>query len=539
MNVVNPYISFNVEPPPIEWVTIEQAGNLGDTQTGFGAVTVNYRISKFAIRESYIDLYNTATTPTLTGSDNRGDDKPATSISWNAAARFVNWLNAIEGEQVAYRFTTGGYNDNITLWDSADAWTIDGENSYRHKDCKYFLPSDDEWYKAAYYDGQLDVYYDYATGSDDAPGIVNSGTTTGTAVYSFRPDPADVNQAGGLSPYDTMGQSGNTWEWNESAYIGDNDSTTESRALRGGDWRSTSSDSLQSITRISNIPDFEDNDNGFRVAAVPDRTPALAIDWVTIGDPGNAADTVTNYGAVSYEYRISTYAIRESYIDAYNIAYPQRQLTYFNWGDDKPATSISWREAARFVNWLNAYEGYQPAYKFTGNLSTDNISLWTASDGGYDSSNRFRNSNAKYFLPSEDEWYKAAYYDPNYGGVGVGGYWDYPTGQDIGDEPTDVLSGTLSGTAVYNGANVTPTGPADVDNCGGLSPYGTMGQGGNVMEKLESAYDGSNGNATENRSERGGHFGAPASLMTSTDREPEIVSSGSSITGFRIASKVE
>jgi len=30
---------------------------------------------------------------------------------------------------------------------------------------------------------------------------------------------------------------------------------------------------------------------------------ATPIDWVTVGDPGNAADTTT-YGAVGYEYQI-------------------------------------------------------------------------------------------------------------------------------------------------------------------------------------------------------------------------------------------
>ena len=274
MKVVNPYISFSVEPPTIEWVTIEQAGNLGDTaHDGYGGVTVNYRISKFVIRESYIDDYNAD--PANAGAlqitlDERGDDKPATKISWNEAARYVNWLNDIEGEQEAYKFDTGGANDNISVWDSADAWQIGGENLYRHKDTKYFLPSEDEWYKAAYYNGQANVYYNYPTGSDTAPVGTLGGTAPGTAVYDdgivSPTGPADVTNAGGLSPYETMGQGGNTYEWNESALDGDNSLATESRARRGGSWDSTSTN-LQSSYRNDNIPSGENDNRGFRVAA--------------------------------------------------------------------------------------------------------------------------------------------------------------------------------------------------------------------------------------------------------------------------------
>lgn len=77
-----------------------------------------------------------------------------------------------------------------------------------------------------------------------------------------------------------------------------------------------------------------------------------------------------------------------------------------------PATGITWNAAARFVNWLNTSTGNQTAHKFTTNRVEDNLTMWTAAEAGYNASNPFRNSLAKYFLPSADEWYKAAYYDP-------------------------------------------------------------------------------------------------------------------------------
>jgi sulfatase modifying factor 1 len=91
--------------------------------------------------------------------------------------------------------------------------------------------------------------------------------------------------------------------------------------------------------------------------------------------------------------------------------------------------------------------------------------------------------NADYFLPSVDEWYKGAYYDPNKGGRGVGGYWKYPTGSDA--PPTPVSGGTDPNTAVYNQwFDKQYRDPADVNNAGGLSPYGTMAHGGQCA-KLE------------------------------------------------------
>ncbi len=138
---------------------------------------------------------------------------------------------------------------------------------------------------------------------------------------------------------------------------------------------------------------------------------------------------------------------------------------------NKPATSITWFEAAKFVNWLNTSSGFSPAYKFD---AAGNFQLWQPSDPGYVPGSMFRNSLAKYVLPSVDEWYKAAYYDPV-----AGIYYQYPTGSNT--PPTPVVSGTASGTAVYRLLT-----PADIIEAGGLSPYGTMAQGGNVYEWNET-----------------------------------------------------
>ncbi len=135
---------------------------------------------------------------------------PATGVSWNEAARFVNWLNTSQGYQAAYNFTTSGINDNIALWSSAEAWQLGGENLFRHKDAHYWLPSTNEWYKAAFYDPVSGTYGNYLTSDGSLPTKVAGGTADKTAVYGQRPGqgPADITSAGGLSTQGIMGLGG-------------------------------------------------------------------------------------------------------------------------------------------------------------------------------------------------------------------------------------------------------------------------------------------------------------------------------------------
>jgi formylglycine-generating enzyme required for sulfatase activity len=263
----------------MEFVTIGNPGNTADT-TGApnpaGAVGYEYGIGKFEVSEDMIDKYNanfgTANSLVIT-KDTRGPNKPATSVSWNEAARFVNWLNTSTGNQAAYKFTTTDVNDNIALWVSGDPG-YDASNPYRNSLAKYFLPSYNEWYKAAYYNPNDNTYYDFPNGSNTAPTAVASGTTAGTAVYnqSFGQGPADVNQAGGLSPYGVMGLGGNVFEWEESSVDLANSSDSSSRGVRGGNWGNLSDD-LSSSTRFNFGPSLEGDLVGFRVASLSSSAP--------------------------------------------------------------------------------------------------------------------------------------------------------------------------------------------------------------------------------------------------------------------------
>lgn len=255
----------------------------------------------------------------------------------------------------------------------------------------------------------------------------------------------------------------------------------------------------------------------------------FTLDFTTIGNPGNSADT-TGYGSVGYAYRISTYEISQNQITAATASGLQN-VTAGAWAGDLPAANMSWFESAAFVNWLNTSAGFARAYNLSWTGSTWNMALWTATDSGYDANNLYRNAQAKYFLPSENEFYKAAF-----GKSDGSGYYLYPTAGNVA--PTPVANGTLLGTAVYNQGWIPP-GPASIYQAGGLSSYGTMGQGGNIQEWQESAADGTNDNVGDNRMVRGGYwFGGASDALDSSTRSSFGPNTDIVNLGFRVTSIV-
>jgi formylglycine-generating enzyme required for sulfatase activity len=267
----------------------------------------------------------------------------------------------------------------------------------------------------------------------------------------------------------------------------------------------------------------------------------FSLNFMTIGNAGNAADT-TGYGSVGYNYRIGTYEVSVNQINAASanglIGVTAGSQNWNSTGDG-PAFGISWLQAAAFVNYLNTSKGHQAAYNLSNSGGAITMALWQSGQSGYDPSNPFRNSLSTYFLPSENEWYKAAYYDPNKNSRS-GGYWLYPTGSD--SAPNPVLSSTIAGTAIYNqpwGPNLTNA--ASVYQSGGPSPYGATGMGGNVWEILESSPSGANTDPNDLRVERGGAWTSSASYLQSASRATGLDiynSDGYGVAGFRVASVI-
>jgi formylglycine-generating enzyme required for sulfatase activity len=241
-------------------------------------VPYEYRASIYEISQNAIDKATASGMSNVTAGAWTGN-QPAATINWYEAAAFVNFLNTSTGKTAAYDLAWDGSGWSMNLWSSGQEWTAGGTNLYRNKDAFYFLPSENEWYKAAYYNPAGSNYFLYPTASNTAPTAVASGTNAGSAVYSAVAfEPAIVDSAGGLSPYGTMGQGGNVWEWDETAFDGTNSSANEARTIRGGGWNSSGSGLLSSSGRIDRFPDSGVQDFvGFRVASVPEPSTYVLV----------------------------------------------------------------------------------------------------------------------------------------------------------------------------------------------------------------------------------------------------------------------
>jgi sulfatase modifying factor 1 len=165
----------------IDFVTVGNTGNAADT-TGFGAVPYEYRMGTYEISQDAIDKATASGMANVVAGAWTGN-QPAANISWYEAAAFVNFLNTSSGKTAAYNLSWSGTAWSMTLQSSSNAWTLGGTNLYRNKNAFYFLPSENEWYKAAYYNAAGTNYFLYPTASSSIPTAVASGTNAGSAVY--------------------------------------------------------------------------------------------------------------------------------------------------------------------------------------------------------------------------------------------------------------------------------------------------------------------------------------------------------------------
>jgi hypothetical protein len=281
---------------------IDNPPNIADVNA-YGSVSYEFNIAKYELRESELALYNADPANSamqITPVALLGDDKPA-QITWNNAARYVNWLNTRKGYQPAYKFSGGGVNSNIELWAPSQAWQLGGENLFRHKDTRYWLTSADEWYKAAFYDPNKDGvggYWDYATGTNILPIPVASGTGQTEIVYNnIGTEPANVNEAGGLSPYGAMALTGNVRDWLETPF--NNGGVADPRFAFGGNYLTDSSTiKSEPFVRSWFLPQNNAITRGFRISTLEnDLTKAELFGQRTL-------DVVHNLNSVNIVYSI-------------------------------------------------------------------------------------------------------------------------------------------------------------------------------------------------------------------------------------------
>lgn len=311
------------------------------------------------------------------------------------------------------------------------------------------------------------------------------------------------------------------------------------------------------------------------VAACLATSPARAvtIDWVTVGDPGNANDT-TGYGAVNYEYRIGKYDVTigqyTEFLNAvaktdtyslYNTSMGTNlnvvgiartgssgSYTYSvinNGGDssNRPITCVSWWDAARFSNWMaNGQPTGAQSSTTTENGAYNVNGATSGSAPGKNVTNPNTSAAPTFYIPTENEWYKAAYYSPVKGGVGSPGYYAYATQSD--SDPGNVI-GSGTNQANYYAGNYSVTQSADWANenyltdvgafTNSASYYGTFDQSGNVYQWNDLDGLASSGSS---RGLRGGFWGSSEWSLSSSTRSLDGPSSGGIGIGFRLASPV-
>lgn len=298
----------------IETVSVGDIGNTPDSQvmddstTGYGAVAYEFNIAKYEVTigqyaiflnsvaslatESYIvDLWNAdmASDARIAGISRSGSgnivdpyiysvigplglapigansasNRPITYVSWFDAARFANWVN------------NGSTNGSST---ETGAYTLNGATNGaigKNEGATWWLPSENEWYKAAYYKsgGTNAGYWLYPTQSDTAPGN-NIGNETNqanrwdfdfavTQAAAYEPNQNYLTDIGAFSEsgsaYDTFDQGGNVYEFAGAPNL-----------IRGGGYNQFGENDLRATWRGFYPSDVEGFNIGFRVATIPE-----------------------------------------------------------------------------------------------------------------------------------------------------------------------------------------------------------------------------------------------------------------------------
>jgi formylglycine-generating enzyme required for sulfatase activity len=304
----------------------------------------------------------------------------------------------------------------------------------------------------------------------------------------------------------------------------------------------------------------QSSDFGAAADANAGSLPPVVIETVAVGNPGNAGDPQVDgpFGGVDHVYEIGKYEVtaREytAFLNAVAAADPYGLYNTKMWTHaegcrierlgspggysyrvakdwaERPVNFVSWGDAARFANWLHNGQPRGPQ------------DLSTTEDGSYflDGATAehllndvTREPGATWAIPSEDEWYKAAYHKND--GV-TGNYWSLPAASNAGMS-NDLIDPDPGNNATFQVPNNDFTiGPPYYRTRAGShenseSPYGTFDQGGNVQEWNEAIISGLN-----TRGIRGGSWFWGVPLLYAYERPFEYHSDDEfGDIGFRLA----
>jgi formylglycine-generating enzyme required for sulfatase activity len=262
---------------------------------------------------------------------------------------------------------------------------------------------------------------------------------------------------------------------------------------------------------------------------------AVTINWLPVGNPGNAADLDIfgdTYGAVGYGYSIDKYDVTNAqYVDFLNakdptganllglaggtaISFASNAAVgnrYSTFDPNGPVNSVSWYSAARFANWLSNGQGNSStetgAYTLIGGTPIPSNGLTVS-----------RNAGTHVFIPSRDEWYKAAYFNP-----ATSSYFLFPTSSNT--QPTAIAPPGGPNSGNYHGAVGHPTDVGAYTAT--TSPIGAFDMGGDVAQWNEAIVT-----SQQRRATFGGSFAETAQQSGSgSSLNPQV---GNPDIGFRV-----
>jgi len=283
----------------------------------------------------------------------------------------------------------------------------------------------------------------------------------------------------------------------------------------------------------------------------------ITIATVPVGNPSNAADISTGFGAVGYDYNIGEYDVTSGQyaaflntvagVDTFSLYNPNmagggsygaygcgitqtgagtviNPYSYSVSADfiNRPVTWVSFWDATRFANWLDNGQPTGPEGSGTTETGT-----YTLTNNSIANNTVTRNAGATWAVTSENEWYKAAYYNPN-----TRSYYLYPTSSNT-QPGTNLADPSGNDANYYNGVTFPIDGGYYTTPVGQFanspSPYGTYDQGGDVWQWNESIYNGFY------RGLRGGSFSYTGSYLESNaDYSFVYPTNGVSYLGFRV-----
>lgn len=459
------------------YVTISNTGNAADT-TGYGRVNYSFEINKYLLtNDEYCNFLNTvATTPTsastkdiVYGITNQNiiyeinlTDKTCQPVfDTKIVGKICNGMAFDTLKKVVFFFDD---SNNLYSWDLGSTLTLIC-NMNTVASIAPNTSAGEVIAGAAYYDGAI-WFFNPKSGSRTqlikailSYSDTNIPSISSVAKYSTNVGLGDNNQLGDISINSSGIAYVNTWPGVLYSLDTNNPGSSYSSKKTG----------LQGLQNVFNrdytVLYTHDYNNGIWHTINLTNGTLTSISYTTaVGSslgavaPGPGLRDICGPNSIMVYNNLYSYQMNSERVGGINRTYNLNTNTFSysvknNYGN-KPAYFLSWFDMARYSNWLHNNYGSLESGSYTLNGATTGIIN--------------RNPGATYWVPSENEWYKAAYYKAT--GTNAG-YWKFATRSDttpIEVDASNIGDGTVKKIVRYlslpTGTNVSTSSVTDPVN---------------------------------------------------------------------------